>query len=153
MGVGFGVGLGANLGLGKKQVPGSQDGSWGERLALRRAPGHGLLHGAAPTSGCGSPLRCRHWVGWASGSAGVACCIPRRQGRFPRSHRNRWGFFIIGGEGTWIAAILGGSDAGAEHPRARGAAEARCVETWAGFSLWLSSCMSVCDIIKLENRM
>lgn len=34
-GSGLWSGSGVNLGLGKKQVPGPQDGSWGERLALR----------------------------------------------------------------------------------------------------------------------
>lgn len=81
------------------------------------------------------------------------CRIPRHRGRFLLSHRNRWGFFIIGGEGTRIAAAPGGSGTGAKHPRANGAAKAHFIKTWVGFSLWLSSCMSVCDIIKLENRM
>lgn len=158
VGAGSGASLGANLGLGRRQVPGPQAAGMdpGGASCSAMAPGHGGLRGAEPALGYGSPLGCRHQVGalgWASGSADVACRIPRRRGRFPLSHRNCWGFFIIGGEGTQIAATPGGSDVGAEHPRACDAAKARFVKTWVGFSLWLSSCMSVCDIIKLENRM
>lgn len=87
------------------------------------------------------------------GAPGLRAASRGAGDRFLFSHGNRWGFFIIVGEGMWIAAAPGGSDMGAKHPPAHSAAEARFVKTWVGFSLWLSSCMSVCDIIKLENRM